>query len=471
VVASNGAAMRGDKPAKAVVIGAGSVGLAAAACVLIRGPTRVLVDQAPGVGHSIRQWSHVRMFSPWRYSVDRAARALPEPTGRRPPPGNSLPVGGEFVSQYLTPLAEAIARMARVEINRRVVSIGRLDFDKARTDWHEKQPLEPVLSRDDGLDETRLAYVLIDASGTRFQPDRMGAGGFPMRGEKTFNRHIRYGAPDIPGAERERYAGRQTIVMSSEHSSLNALNDLVRLKRELPWTEILWGLGQDGVETKFGADAGDRPPKRGAIGLRTQAAPDAGLLEVRSDIRARRLERSGRRPITLVGASVLEPARVNVDEIIVATGPRPDLRMIRELRTNADAALECAKALTPLIDPNIHGGGTVRPHGARELLHPEPDFFIAGMKSYGRASSFLMASGDEQAGSIAAATTVDGDAADRADLELPDAGVCNSTQDGTNSCCRRALAVDELPKSAAATVGCCAGKAAVVPKKPATCCG
>ena len=68
-------------------------------------------------------------------------------------------------------------------------------------------------------------------------------------------------------------------------------------------------------------------------------------------------------------------------------------------------------ALAPLIDPNEHSCGTVRPHGARELAQAEPGFYFAGMKSYGRAPTFLMLTGYEQVRSIAAEIAGDHEAA------------------------------------------------------------
>ena len=97
----------------------------------------------------------------------------------------------------------------------------------------------------------------------------------------------------------------------------------------------------------------------------------------------------------------------------MATGFRPDLDFLRELRLSLDPALECPPALAPLIDPNLHSCGTVRPHGARELAQPEPGFYFAGMKSYGRAPTFLMLTGYEQVRSIVAEIAGDHEAAAR----------------------------------------------------------
>jgi hypothetical protein len=113
------------------------------------------------------------------------------------------------------------------------------------------------------------------------------------------------------------------------------------------------------------------------------------------------------------------------DRIVVATGFRPDISILREIRMTLDPWLESVAGIGTLIDPNLHSSGTVRPHGAIELAHPDTGFFIVGMKSYGRAPTFLMATCHEQVRSIAAMLTGDIDAARRVALELPETGVCS----------------------------------------------
>jgi hypothetical protein len=118
-----------------------------------------------------------------------------------------------------------------------------------------------------------------------------------------------------------------------------------------------------------------------------------------------------------------------VDRIIVATGLRPDLEMTRELRLDLDPWLESPRALGPLIDPNLHSCGSVPPHGYKELAHIEPDYFSVGIKSYGRAPTFLMATGYEQVRSIAAHLAGDRAAAEEVRLVLPETGVCSASFD------------------------------------------
>jgi hypothetical protein len=141
---------------------------------------------------------------------------------------------------------------------------------------------------------------------------------------------------------------------------------------------------------------------------------------------------------------------VVADELVVATGFRPDLSFLRELRLSLDPAVECPPMLAPLIDPNLHSCGTVRPHGARELAQPEAGFYFAGMKSYGRAPTFLMMTGYEQVRSIVAEIAGDHEAAARVELVLPETGVCSGPP-----------AADP-----AAAAGCCGGPA----PEPGACC-
>jgi hypothetical protein len=149
---------------------------------------------------------------------------------------------------------------------------------------------------------------------------------------------------------------------------------------------------------------------------------------------------------------------------VAATGQRPDFSFARELQLDLDPVVESTRALGPLIDPNIHSCGTVPPHGWRELQHAEPDFFIAGVKSYGRAPTFLLLTGYEQVRSIAAHLSGDDAAADAVRLVLPETGVCNATLEEIapgGQCCAEAApqAVDPCCDRPAdeRTLTCCAG--------------
>ena len=75
------------------VIGAGPVGLAAAAHLVERGLRPVIFERGDSVGASLLEWGHVRVFSPWRYNIDAAARAPARCArdGRHPMPTRCRP--------------------------------------------------------------------------------------------------------------------------------------------------------------------------------------------------------------------------------------------------------------------------------------------------------------------------------------------------------------------------------------------
>ncbi|MEJ7838308.1 MAG: hypothetical protein WKF81_05785, partial [Thermomicrobiales bacterium] len=120
-----------------------------------------------------------------------------------------------------------------------------------------------------------------------------------------------------------------------------------------------------------------------------------------------------------------------------------------------------------MIDPNLHSCGLVPPHGAEELRHPEPDVYIVGMKSYGRAPTFLMLTGYEQVRSVAAAIAGDWDAARDVQLVLPETGVCSSKilDERGVACCGPAVQPVTLDASESACCGGATGEA-----ESATCC-
>lgn len=419
-----------------VVIGAGPVGLSAAVRLLERGLEPLVLEAGGDVAASPRDWGHVRLFSPWRYNVDKAAAQLLEAKGWTPPPADDLPTGHELYRNYLRPLAALAEIRNRLHLDRRVVAITRHGVDKVRTSRREDVPFVVRAMSAAGATEELLARAVIDATGTWWSPNPLGAAGIAAKGEAVFRDRIHYGIPDVLDRDRNRYAKKTTLVVGAGHSAANSILGLAELARASEGTAIIWATRSDNLTRVFGGGEGDGLPARGKLGAELRALTDSGSLSLVQNFRIEslrdvegRLEVSGTRDGK---AFVLS----GIDSIIASTGQRPDLAMTRELRLSLDPALESAQVLGPLIDPNEHSCGTVRPHGARELAHPEPNFYIIGSKSYGRAPTFLLATGYEQARSVAAMLAGDHEAASRVELELPETGVCNSDLEGdAGSCC------------------------------------
>jgi len=406
-----------------VIIGAGPVGLAAAAHLAERGLPFLVLEAGPQAGYSVLSWGHVQLFSPWRYSLDKAALRLLEPTGWKSPAPEAYPTGRALVERYLAPLAAHPALAPHLRLGRRVAAITREGVDKLSNAGREQAPFLLHIERADGGEELLRASAVIDASGTYGTPNPLGASGLPAMGERAAAASIFYGIPDVLGAHRERYAGKRVLVAGSGHSAFNALLELASLAQEAPGTQITWAVRRGGerMGQAYGGGANDALPARGELGQRIRTLVDAGVVRLVTGWRTDRVERIPTGLVVHAGTRALAP----LDEIVVATGLRPDLAPLAELRLGLDPAVEAPTALAPLIDPNFHSCGTVRPHGVDELSHPEPGFFIVGMKSYGRAPTFLLLTGYEQARSVTAALAGDWEAARRVELELPETGVCS----------------------------------------------
>jgi hypothetical protein len=426
---------RGTSGLPVVVIGAGPVGLVAAAHLLARGETPLVLEAGARVGASIREWSHVRLFSPWRYLTEPVSRGLLEATGWTAPDPEAIPTGGALVASFLEPLAALDGIAPRLRLGRRVVAVSRQGFDKVKTVGRDEAPFEVVARRPDGRTEVYLARAVIDASGTYTTPNALGASGLPVEGERALAERIHYGIPDVLGAERDRYAGRRTLVVGSGHSAFNALLDLAALARRAPGTAVVWAIRRREAGLMFGGGERDALPARGGLGVRLRRLVEAGEVRLETGFRTTRLAPAGDGVVVEGERDGAAAAIGPVDRVVATTGFRPDLEMLRELRIGLDPWLESPVRLAPLIDPNVHSCGTVYPHGFEELSHPERDFFVAGMKSYGRAPTFLLLTGYEQVRSIVCALTGDLEAARSVELVLPETGVCSTDPGGSSSCC------------------------------------
>src|SRR5579859_2458984 len=431
------------------IIGAGPVGLAAAAHLLRRGETPIIFEAGSSVGASMLQWGHVRLFSPWRYLIDQQAQVLLEEEQWTPPDPDAYPTGREVVEQYLLPLATVPQVQAALHLSTRVLAVSRQGMDKVKTLGREEAPFVVRIQSADQREQDVLARAVIDASGTYLTPNPLGANGLPARGERLLHEHIFYGIPDVLGTHRERYAGRRVLVVGSGHSAFNALLDLTHLQEEVPATQLLWALRRTDFGQMFGGGEADALPARGQLGAHIQGLIEGGQVRLVTGVQIEAL----RHPAEGILIEGYEQQFGPVDEIIATTGFRPDLKLSRELRLSLDVWLESPVALAPLIDPNVHSCGTVPPHGVDELSHPEQNFYIVGMKSYGRAPTFLTLTGYEQVRSIVSALVGDWESARQVQLELPETGVCST--DGGGSCGLPPRGEGQADESGAST-SCCA---------------
>jgi hypothetical protein len=274
------------------------------------------------------------------------------------------------------------------------------------------------------------ARAVIDASGIWHNPNPLGGSGVEAEGEAAARGHLAYGMPDVLGNERSRYEGKRVAVVGAGYSAINVLLDLVRLGVAEP----VWVVRGRNMARIYGGGDADELAARGQLGQHLRSLVQSGRIKLLTGFSTEAVTET-EHGLVLTGETDRSTVSLSpVDEIIVATGQRPDLAITRELRLELDPWLESTKALGPMIDPNIHSCGSVDPHGHRETSHPEPGFYTIGVKSYGRAPTFLLLTGYEQARSVAAALAGDMVAADDVHLVLPDTGICVTDFEQANCC-------------------------------------
>jgi thioredoxin reductase len=427
-----------------VVIGAGPVGLAAAAELVFRGQEVLVLEQGHHPAAAVRSWGHVRLFSPWAEVVSPAAVDLLTPTGWEQPDPTAYPTGADWVERYLEPLAGALGD--RVRTGRRVAGVARRNRDLLVESGREQQPFVVHTVGPGGV-ERILARAVVDASGTLSRPNPLGAEGYAVPGEHELAAQILHGMPD-PARDEQRYAGRSTAVVGSGASALTALLALTRSPLHALGSRVVWVLRRPGVGHALGGGAADELAARGALGLRVGEAVATGLVEVVTGFRVAGLEADGGR-VRLVSTD--GRAVGGLDEVVAVTGFRPDLSVLSEVRLDLDERLQAPRALAPSIDPNLHSCGSVAPHGHDVLEQPDRGLYLAGLKSYGRAPTFLARTGYEQVRSIAAALAGDLAAAAAVELDLPDTGVCGGAglfddAEAAGGCCGAPAASSPGPR-------------------------
>lgn len=387
------------------IIGAGPIGLAAAAHLSKKGEDFAVFEAAESVAANVRKWRHVRMFSPWELNLDSVAVALLEDTGWAAPNYDDIPTGQELIERYLEPLSKHPLIAPKIRFGMRILSVTRNGFDKLKTVGRDEAAFLLRAQNPDGRQQDVKAKAVIDASGTFASPNPLGSAGIPALNEELFAEKIFYGISDILGADKARYANRWVAVVGSGHSAAQALLNLATLAEQEPNTRIVWVVRKPVAHFSLEKNDSDWLSERGRLEREAWRLVSQGCVRLITNFRLSELSGSDDGVVIRGDCDGVCSELPAVEEIIAATGSRPNLEMLRELRLNLDSSLESPAQLASIIDPNIHTCNTVPAHGAEQLSHAEKNLYIVGMKSYGRAPTFLLKTGYEQVRSVVAAIT------------------------------------------------------------------
>jgi hypothetical protein len=406
------------------IIGAGPIGLEAALYARLKG-YEVTVFERREVANHVRQWGHVRMFSPFGMNSSAWGRETLSQTGITVPESDALLSGDEYVEQYLLPLSRLAALEGCLRDHSVIWSICRRDSLKTEKIGDPRRAEEPFrLSLQVGQGQIE-AEVVLDCSGTFAQHNNLGAGGVACPGEFDRRLHIPYGTVAVLNdsgscletnapieyrlpqilSPHSGYGDCTTLIVGGGYSAATNVVALSLLQADRPQTRVIW-LTKQHAETPVGRIPNDRLAERDRLAAEANrmALSDDPVVTWRPGRVVRRVELTGeigpagqRWAVHVQSLDDGAIERIEVDRIIANVGYRPDRSLYEELQVH-----ECYATQGPMkLAAKLMGETSAdcldqTSHGPEVLRNPEPNFYILGMKSYGRRSNFLIQVGLQQ---------------------------------------------------------------------------
>lgn len=385
---------------RVAILGAGPIGLDAALGAAEAGFSFRVYEQAPTVAGHVRDWSHVRLFSPWDLDVSPRMRRALAGAGWTVPTGNACPTGAEFAREVLERVGGLPEIAPNLVLGTRVVAVGReglLKHHEIATAARAARPFRLLLVDARGDEQVAHADVVLDCTGVWSRPNALGDGGIPAPGERALAHRIDHRIPDF-AHEAEAWTGRRVLVVGGGHSAQTAIVALGALTAANPGTEVVWAVRGDGPLRSV-PDGSDPLPERAAVEREAARIAEgrAPGFEVLRRAAVERLAADGERLAVTLRVDG-EPRTVVADRVLALVGGVGDHDLYRQLQIHecyatsgpmklsaallgADSGADCLAAPSP---------------GVETLRNPEPGFFILGVKSYGRNPTFLLRTGYEQ---------------------------------------------------------------------------
>lgn len=401
-----------DSSGQVAILGAGPIGLDAALAFLDGGWSVTVYEAAASVAANVAAWNHIRLFTPWSMNISARMRARLDAAGvSQPGPAEYCPTGAEFAEQLLNPLAELPELAAVIRRGTRVLAVAReglLKHEEIGTTQRGSQPFRLLVSGPDGDERVEHADLLLDCTGSYDRANVLGDGGIPAPGELQVADRITRRIPDVD-READQWAGRRVLLVGAGKSAQTVARDLAQLVTEQPGTSVVWAVRA--ADPDWGEVPRDPLPQRQELvevaqRLRSGAVPG---VQVCTGVVVDALRAAEPGVVVALRSVAGDMAEIVVDRIIALTGFLGDTSLYRQLQVH-----ECYATAAPMnLSAALLGAAGDGPadclaqasHGVDALRVPEPNFFVLGMKSYGRNSTFLLRVGYEQVDEVAGAYT------------------------------------------------------------------
>ncbi len=392
---------RGDLP-RVAILGAGPIGLEAALQAALLGLPFVVYERGR-IGEYLRQWGHVRLFSPFGMNTTLLGKAqLRKDRAKIDLPADAdLLTGREYVENYLEPLAQSPLLREHIRMGTTVVQVGRRGYLKEENPGERKRGEHPFLLalRTDARESMEEADLVLDCTGVYGQPRALGDGGIPTIGESAARSFIAWGLEDILGERGGFYADKTTMVIGGGYSAATSVCLLAKLAEKHSSTWVIW-LSRGGGTQPIKRFVDDALKERDQLAVRanTMATRGDGNVEFHPQTTVTAIECAGiDKGFKVMALSSGKPKTWEVDRVIANVGSMPDRSLYSQLQVQECYSTMAPQGLASILLKHQRGDPLGLPFSAVDALrHPEPNFFILGAKSYGLLSSFFIRAGMEQ---------------------------------------------------------------------------
>ena len=398
---------------KIAIIGGGPLGIEALLYGTLAGADVQLFERGR-IGENVRQWGHVGLFTEWKRDRSPLGARVLRARGDELPDGESAPSGEQLVS-YLMRLAALPQIRNRIMPQTEVRSLTREGLLKHDLWGDPRRAFAPFRLLTNGIGGERVRHfdAVIDATGVYTSPNWVGDGGAPCPGELGLQRYIDYQIPDVNGADQSRFASKRTVVVGTGHSAATSLLALADLLGQHSSTRLTWvvrrGAAKDG--SLYYIDPDDISSGRRQLGERANELARSGRVDLRLNTVVESIERRA----NVFTVKLSDGTSVECSNLVAGVGFRPDPTLWQELQISqhpasggpgqlAQAIMAYNKAAGVGLSTGYaqKSGEVAKPEASEvgdtmDLLRlDEPNFYVIGIKSYGRDAGFLMQNGFRQ---------------------------------------------------------------------------
>ena len=398
---------------KIAIVGGGPIGMEALLYGTLAGADVQLFERGR-IGENVRRWGHVGLFTEWKRDRSPLGERLLRERGDSLPDPETSP-DGDQLADYLMRLASLPQVRNRIVPQTEVKSLTREGLLKHDLWGDPRRACAPFRLMTAGIagEQVRHFDAVIDATGVYSSPNWVGNGGAPCPGELGLQRYIDYAIPDVKGADKGRFEHKRTIVVGTGHSAATTLLALADLLGQHAATRLIWvvrrGAAKDG--SLYYIDSEDVSSGRRKLGERANELAKSGQVDLRLHTVIERIERHAH----VFNVELSDGTSVECNNLCAGVGFRPDPTLWQELQISqhpasggpgqlAAAIMDSNKAAGVGLSTgyaeksgDVHKPEASAQHDPLELLKlDEPNFYVLGIKSYGRDAGFLMQNGFRQ---------------------------------------------------------------------------